>query len=139
MRFQVIISQPNCTYNTSAAKLEGYDMIDYKQIGVKIRKARLEKKITQEQLAALADVGVTHISHIETGNTIPSLKTLIAIVNALDCSMDELFSLEVRSAKPVALGQLSALLDDCTEEEMKIITDTVSALCESLRRNRREM
>ena len=112
-------------------------MIDYKQIGVKIRKARLEKKITQEQLAALADVGVTHISHIETGNTIPSLKTLIAIVNALDCSMDELFSLEVRSA--VALGQLSALLDDCTEEEMKIITDTVSALYESLRRNRREM
>lgn len=114
-------------------------MIDYKQSGVKIRKARLEKKITQEQLAALADVGVTHISHIETGNTIPSLKTLIAIVNALDCSMDELFSLEVRSAKPVALGQLSALLDDCTEEEMKIITDTVSALYESLRRNRREM
>ena len=52
--------------------------------------------------------------------------------------MDELFSLEVGSAKPVALGQLSALLDDCTEEE-KIITDTVSALCESLRRNRREM
>ena len=45
MRFQVIISRPNCTYNTSAAKLEGYDMIDYKQIGVKIRKARLEKKI----------------------------------------------------------------------------------------------
>ena len=53
--------------------------------------------------------------------------------------MDELFSLEVGSAKPVALGQLSALLDDCTEEEMKIITDTVSALYESLRRNRREM
>lgn len=114
-------------------------MIDYKQIGVKIRKARLEKKITQEQLAALADVGVTHITHIETGNTIPSMKTLIAIVNALGCSMDELFSLEVRSAKPVALGQLSALLDDCTEEELKIITDTVSALYESLRRNRREM
>lgn len=52
-------------------------MIDYKQIGVKIRKARLEKKITQEQLAALADVGVTHISHIETGNTIPSIKRLL--------------------------------------------------------------
>ena len=61
-------------------------MIDYKQIGVKLRKARLEKKITQEQLAALADVGVTHISHIETGNTIPSMKTLIAIVNALERS-----------------------------------------------------
>ena len=78
-------------------------MIDYKQIGVKIRKARLEKKITQEQLAALADVGVTHISHIETGNTIPSLKTLVAIVNALDCSMDELSRLRSGRQSPLRL------------------------------------
>lgn len=78
-------------------------MIDYKQIGVKIRKARLEKKITQEQLAALADVGVTHISHIETGNTIPSLKTLIAIVNALDCSWTSCSRLRSGRQSPLRL------------------------------------
>ena len=46
-------------------------MIDYKTVGLRIRAVRLEKKLTQEKLAEAAGVGVTHISHIETGNSIP--------------------------------------------------------------------
>lgn len=64
--------------------------IDYLDIGKRIRKARVQKGITQEQLADLVCSGTTHISHIETGNTIPSLKTFLAIVNALGVSPDEL-------------------------------------------------
>ena len=48
-------------------------MIDYKSIGTRIRAVRQEKKLTQEQLAEAVGVGVTHISHIETGNSVPSL------------------------------------------------------------------
>ena len=61
-------------------------MIDYKSIGVRIRAVRLEKKLTQEQLAEAAGVGVTHISHIETGNSVPSLQVMVDIINALGCS-----------------------------------------------------
>lgn len=43
-------------------------MIDYKYIGARIRAIRMEKKITQEQLAEAVGVGTSHISHIETGN-----------------------------------------------------------------------
>ena len=57
-------------------------MIDYKSIGARIRTVRLAKKLTQEQLAEAAGVGVTHISHIETGNSIPSLQVLVDIINA---------------------------------------------------------
>ena len=46
-------------------------MVDYKTLGSRIRAVRLEKKMTQEQLAEAVGVGVTHISHIETGNSIP--------------------------------------------------------------------
>ena len=46
-------------------------MIDYAAIGRHIREKRLERGLSQEKLAELSDVGVTHISHIETGNTIP--------------------------------------------------------------------
>ena len=41
-------------------------MVDYKTLGSRIRAVRLEKKMTQEQLAEAVGVGVTHISHIET-------------------------------------------------------------------------
>ena len=61
-------------------------MVDYKTLGSRIRAVRLEKKMTQEQLAEAVGVGVTHISHIETGNSIPSLQDMLDIINALGCS-----------------------------------------------------
>ena len=45
-------------------------MVNYEFIGARIREARLRKKLSQEQLAAMVDVGTSHISHIETGATI---------------------------------------------------------------------
>ena len=109
-------------------------MIDYKTVGLRIRAVRLEKKMTQEKLAEAAGVGVTHISHIETGNSIPSLQVTVDIVNALGCSMDELLCMEVAQARPVRGSWLGELVADCSDEEVKLITDTVLALKASLRR-----
>ena len=49
-------------------------MVDYADIGKRIRACRLAKGMTQEQLANEVCVVVMHISHIETGNSVPSLK-----------------------------------------------------------------
>ena len=49
-------------------------MVDYADIGKRIRACRLAKGMTQEQLANEVGVVVAHISHIETGNSVPSLK-----------------------------------------------------------------
>jgi len=109
-------------------------MIDYKTVGLRIRAVRQAKKLTQEKLAEAAGVGVTHISHIETGNSIPSLQVMVDIVNALGCSMDELLCLDVEQARPVRDSWLGELVSDCSDEEVKLITDTVLALKASLRR-----
>lgn len=109
-------------------------MIDYKLLGSRIKAIRLEKKITQEKLAEAAGVGVTHISHIETGNSIPSLQVVVDIINALGCSADELFCLEVEKAKPMLNHWLCDLVADCDSVEIKVIADTVAGLKNSLRR-----
>ena len=57
--------------------------IDYYDIGNRIRTERLIQNISQEKLAEIVGVGTTHISHIETGNTVPSIKVFVAIINAL--------------------------------------------------------
>ena len=59
-------------------------MVNYKFIGARLRAARLNKNLTQEQVAAMVDVGVTHISHIETGTTIPSTKLLVELMDLLE-------------------------------------------------------
>lgn len=109
-------------------------MIDYKTIGNRIRQRRLSRNLSQEKLAELCDVGTTHISHIETGNCIPSLKVFIAILNALSCSADELLCDELNSAEHTYKDRLSQLLEDCTSRELMIITDTVQSLKTSLRK-----
>ena len=77
-------------------------------------------------------VGTTHISHIETGNTIPSLKTVIDIINALHCSADELLCIEIEQARPRFNDWFVDLLAGCSDREIKIISGTVKALIESL-------
>lgn len=108
-------------------------MIDYKTIGTKIRAKRTAQKLSQEKLAELCNVGTTHISHIETGNCIPSLKVFISIVNALSCSADELLCNEIEQSSHVFAGDIADILEDCSAKELKVITDTVSALKNSMR------
>ena len=109
-------------------------MIDYKDIGTRIRAVRKERGMTQEQLAEAVGVGTTHISHIETGHTIPSLQVLIDIINVLNCSADKLLCIEVAEAKPFLNNWLTDLVADCNSTEIKHIVDVVNAVKESMRR-----
>lgn len=109
-------------------------MIDYKRIGQKIRTKRKFKKISQEKLAELCDVGTTHISHIETSNCIPSLKVFIGILNALECSADELICDELNNSGAAYPDLISEILSDCSSKELMIIASTIESLKEALRR-----
>lgn len=109
-------------------------MIDYKSIGNRIRTIRRQRGMKQEQLAEAVGVGVTHISHIETGNSVPSLQVMVDIINALECSADELLCVEINQAKPMVNNWLSELTADCSDIEIKLISDLVVSLKSSMRR-----
>ena len=51
--------------------------MDYYKIGEQIRKCRRAHGLSQEQLAEQVGISVTHMSHIETGNTKLSLPVLV--------------------------------------------------------------
>lgn len=109
-------------------------MIDYKDVGARIRAVRLSRKMTQERLADAVGVGVTHISHIETGNSIPSLQVFVDILNTLQCSADELLCMELNQAQPQFDAWIKEIFTDCTDTERKLIVDTILALKSSMRR-----
>lgn len=62
--------------------------INYKNIGERIRKLRIQNGISQIELAKAIDVSQTHMSNIEKGNTGISLWTAVKISRALECSID---------------------------------------------------
>lgn len=73
--------------------------MDYRQIVKRIRNIRKSKGLTQECLAELADISLTHMSLIETGTIEFSLPILIKISETLRVSTDELLSAISRQPK----------------------------------------
>jgi transcriptional regulator with XRE-family HTH domain len=57
--------------------------MDAKKLGKKIKLARVEQDMTQEQLAGLIGAMQKSISRYETGTSLPSLITLEKIAKAL--------------------------------------------------------
>ena len=113
-------------------------MIDYASIGQKVKQIRTGKGVTQEELAEAVGVGVTHISHLETGSGTVSLKVFLAIVNYLECSADEILCKEITTARPIVDSWLTELVADCDQTEIKIIADMVTTLKQTLRKNKTE-
>ena len=61
--------------------------LDSKIVGEAIAHCRKSKKVSQEVLSGLADIGRTHLSAIERGERKPTLETLFKISNALDLKL----------------------------------------------------
>ena len=59
-------------------------------VGETIAQCRKRKKLSQEVLSGLADIGRTHLSAIERGERKPTLETLFRISNALDMKASDL-------------------------------------------------
>lgn len=110
--------------------------IDYVDIGQRIKKKRIERRITQEKLSELVGIGPSHMSHIEGGKTVPSFEVFIALLNVLDCSADELLCREIKAGKPFCDNWLTELIADCDPVETKILSDALICLKESLRKNK---
>ncbi len=110
--------------------------LDYKAIGVRIKSARAKINMSQERLAELAGLSITHTSHIETGNTKVSLPALVQIANALSFSLDDLVCDSIVKAKDVFENEIIQQVKDCNEYEIRIISDTIKALKESLRKRK---
>lgn len=108
---------------------------NYFYLGQRIRAIRKEKNYTQEKLAEKADVGTTHISHIETGCTKLSIKTLIKIANALNSSADELLCDYINNSKNIYTNEITETLNDCTIQEIRFLSDLVKHTKHSLREN----
>lgn len=109
--------------------------LDYTAIGVRIRRFRKERGLTQQALAEMSDQEPSNISHIERGATKLSLPTLVNIANALGVTADDILCDSVSNASASYEREVAEFLSDCSHSELKVITGTMRALKENLRKN----
>ena len=80
--------------------------LDFAFIGQRIKEIRTEKHLTQEYLANVTGVNISHISNIETNKVKISLTLLVNICNALNVTLDYLLENEYHTATSVTEKEL---------------------------------
>lgn len=101
--------------------------MDYYKIGQKIRKIRKAHGLSQEELAERINISVTHMSHIETGNTKLSLPVFVDIAAALDVKADDLLGERFSANASTSMDEIASVLEGCTPQEARVIADIVKA------------
>lgn len=97
-------------------------MIDYVQMGKRIKQRRKELHLTQEALAEQADISASFMGHIERGSRIASLDTLLSICIALDVSMDFIIGRNDILSKIIPEGLTDEQCNAC-REALNILLD----------------
>ena len=108
--------------------------LDYKAIGIRIRRIRKERGYTQQVLAEMSNQEPSDISHIERGATKLSLPTIVNIANALEVTVDDLLCDSVIESRRAFENTANDLLADCSHIELMIITETMRSLKENMRK-----
>ena len=101
--------------------------MDYYAIGQRIRKFRKAHRLSQEELAEQIGISVTHMSHIETGNTKLSLPVLVDVAGVLGVHTDDLLFEAASAERSVAMDAIVQTLSGCSTQQLRILEDILEA------------
>lgn len=90
-------------------------------LGNTIRQARLDCKMTQEELAEAVQITPTHMKYIESEHRKPSVEVLFALVSVLHISLDALLIPESAQSQTRKIHQINSMLPDCTDDELDVL------------------
>lgn len=101
--------------------------IDMKELGNRIRQARVEKNMSQLDLAEVCSISVPYVSDIERGKKCFSVDILLRLAQALQVSTDWLLRLDNPQTDYAYNAEAAELLADCTQEEAALLLDLMDS------------
>ena len=104
--------------------------MDLEGIGIRIRKKRLSKSMTQEELAERTNLTVAYIGMIEREERTPSLETFIQIANELHATADELLCETLQKGYLLRLQKYEEKFSTLNRKELKKVYAVMDALLE---------
>lgn len=104
---------------------------DFKPIGQAIKKARLAKGMTRDDLARIVDYDPRHLQAIENEGQYPSLELFIQLITMFDISVDEYIHTGKKAEKSSDRRRLESQLDNLNDKELSVIEATANSLCKA--------
>ena len=102
-----------------------------KIIGKRIQEIRKKRGMTQDTLSEIIDISPHYLSALERGVYNIKLETLVKILNALDCSADEIFCDVVKKSCVLTSGRLSEKMAALSKDEQERILAVVDTMINS--------
>jgi len=104
--------------------------MDYRTIGLNLRKIRVQNKLRQEDVAEKANLSVNYIGAVERGERIPSLETFVAILNAIGSSADVVLCDVLEMGYEVKNSLINEKLQALSKEDRTNIYEVLDVLIE---------
>ena len=100
--------------------------IDFNELGIRIKKRRIELGIKQNELSQMMGISNNYLSNIENGHSIPSLEVFSDICIKLKITPDLLLLGVIRVDN--IPENIKDNLKLCTNKELKLIDDMVQCI-----------
>jgi len=101
--------------------------MEYKLISKKVKKARNDKKITQEKLAEELDVTVSYISQVESGKKKFNLERIVEVSKILEKPIDY-FVEGYESESSNTIEEINKLLLKMSNNKQELILDLAKSI-----------
>ena len=111
-----------------------HDLTESQLVGSRIRDVRINRRMSQADLAAKANISLPHISNVENGKASMKLESFIRIIEALQVSADSLLRPDVPEVRSLIDIRIDELLADCSPKELDSILKIVRELKSTMTR-----
>jgi transcriptional regulator with XRE-family HTH domain len=104
-----------------------------RQIGLRVRAYRLERRLTQEQLAEMIERSVETISNLERGTSLPNEATLRRLAKSLDVPFEDLLidRSSGASGRSIEFFQATELLKMMDEKKLKLAYNILKIIADA--------
>lgn len=101
-------------------------------LGKAVKQARLERGLTQSEVAERIDVDVRTVLKIENQKGNPKMEILFPLIRELRIDVNEVFYPELHEENP-AMAQFQHFVSQCTEDEVLSLLPICEAVLSVLR------
>ena len=111
--------------------------IDLAGLGARVKQARMDRNMSQADLAEAANLCVPYVSDIERGKKCFSVDKLVRLAQVLQVSTDWLLRLDIPQTEYTYNAEAADILVDCTAEESVILLEVMQATKQAIRKGKK--
>lgn len=106
------------------------------RFGAFIKKHRVAKKMTQEELAIALGVTKKSVCYFESGRTFPSQENIFKLATILDMSLDEFVFGVSHFNHEISIPQINEMIQTLSDREQGMALGALSTIIETIIRGR---